>query len=473
MLTRIQFVLVFLLFASVAWCQEPQGTNPQDAPQSTAEQAPPEQAGNAVSAVMQNVPGPVSGISTALAVSSEKRDTNVIVGSFGFSTFYDDNSLNNNASPFYDFLYTITPSIGVQQTRERMTWSLDYIGGISVDQRLDNRNIVNHAGTGEFSYALTEHLVVRARETYAISSDPFFQAGQGTFVPAPSGPGALNPFPAVPPATNTTNISTADLTWEVGPHTLLGASGSYSTLNYSDVVTASGPVPQLIDTRSVTGRAYLAHQFSRRQSAGVEFDVQDFRFTGLGRTTTYGAFAFTELLLRQDMKLSVYAGPQYSHTNDSLVLSAFGPPIVIPIARNQWSPVVGGSFTWEGVKAAVRLGAQTSISDGGGLQGAIRQDRATAELRWYLTPRWVLTAEGAFYDGRGLVEDASGHPFTTIRTVYGGAGIERKLKPNLSFRLRYLRLHQSQGGTILIPVLADHDRVEFGFTYTFTHPWGG
>jgi hypothetical protein len=464
--TRIQLVIVPLLLASVAWCQEPQTGDQQN---TTPEQQPESQ----VTAVIQNVPGPVSGINPPLAVAGERASTNVIVGSFGFGTYYDDNMLNNNTNPFYDFLYTITPSIGFQQTRPRVQWSANYTGGVSVDQRLDNRNIISQAATGNFAMAITQHVVLQLRETYATTSDPFFDAGQSLFVPAPSGPGALNPFPAVPPSTSTSNISTADITWEVGPHTLLGASGSYSTLNYSDVVTASGPVPQLIDTRSVTGRAYLAHQVSRRQSLGVEFDVQDLRFSGLGRTTTYGVFAFTEVVLRQGMKLSVYAGPQYSQTHDSLVLNPLGPPIVIPIVRNQWSPVVGGTFDWEGVRAALRLGAQTSITDGGGVQGAIRQDNATGELRWYLTPRWILTAEGAFYDGRGLVEDASGHPFSTIRTVYGGAGIERKLTPKLSFRLRYLRLHQSQSGTILIPVLADHDRVEFGFTYTFTHPWGG
>lgn len=472
MFPRIQLAVLFLLLTSVAWCQEPQ--TPQSGDQQGASQQAPErqQPESQVTAVTQNIPGPVSGISPALAVAGEVTPSNVIMGSLGFTMFYDDNYLNNNADPFYDFLYIITPSIGFQQTRPRLQWSANYSGGVSVDQRLDNRNIVNHAATGNFAVALSQHVVLQLRETYAISSDPFFQAGQSTFVPAPSGPGTINPFVAVPPATSTSNISTADLSWQISPHNIVGVSGSYSTRNYNDVVTASGPVPQLIDTESRTGRAYFAHQVSRRQSVGVEFDVQDLRFSGLGRTISYGAFAFTEVVLRPGMKLSVYAGPQHSHVHDTLVLSLFGFPVIIPVLRDQWSPTVGGTFTWEGQRTALRLGAQSTVTDGGGLQGAVHSYSGTAEILRHLTPRWVLTAEGAYFYGRGIVEGPTG-PLSNLRTVYGGAGIERKLTPNLSLRLRYQRLYQTQSGALVSQFVADHNRVEFGILYTFTHPWGG
>lgn len=469
---RIQLTALLLL-TSAAWCQTLEAPCPADPCPGPEATTPPSAGqpptGNAVSGVLQNVPGPVSGISLPLAVSSETPLSSVVTGSLGVTALYDNNLFSNNAAPLHDVLYTITPSFGLQQVRTRTTLTLNYNGGIAVDQRVDNRSIIYQGGTGELSYALTQHLALRVHEAYAVSSDPFFGLGQTGFVLAPVGPGSPNSFLAVPVATSTTNFSTADLAWELGPHTVAGVSGTYSTLNYRDLPRTFGPTLQLFDTQRRAGRTYIAQQISRRQSIGAEFDVQNLNFTGLGRTITYGAFGFTELVLHQGVKISLYAGPQYAASRYFGVPSSAGPTVA---QQSQWSPAAGGTFTWEGSKTALRLGAQRTITDSAGIAGAVRSDNATAELLRYLTPRWAVSLDGAYFDGRGLVDSPVG-PLLNLRTLYVSAGIERKLMQNLSLRLRYLRLHQTQSGTLLSPILGDHNRVEFGVYYVFSRPWGG
>jgi len=416
-----------------------------------------------------SIPGPVSGVTPPLTLAGETPQTNVLVGSIRVSSFYDDNALNRNANKLDDFQYAISPSIAFQQVRRRLSWNVNYDGGVSVNQRLKGRDLVNHNAGAGFQYRLTRRATLQLRENYSVTSDPFDRIGQSRFLAGLGGIGQLNPFVVTPTATRISSVSKTDFTYQTGRHSLLGMSGSFSSLRQKDVPGAASLANRLLDTRSLNGRAYYAHQVSRRHNMGVEYDVQDLRFNGSsGRTVSTGVFYFDDIILTPRMQFSFFAGPQRSHTHDNVLLNFFGLPLVAAVLRDQWSFAGGGNFTWQGRRTALRLGAQRIVSDGGGLIGAVRLQSLTAEIRKNLSRRWSVYLEGSFFDGRSLLSG----PALRLKTEAASLSLERPVAANLLLHLRYSRLHQAQSGAGSVQLPADHNRAEIGFVYEFSRPWG-
>ncbi len=398
--------------------------------------------------------------------------SNMIVGGIGFNALYDSNLLNDNTHLVSDYMYNIKPRIGFQQTRQRLQWSLDGELGVALDQRLSSSDTISKGVSGNLAFALARHLMMQVREDYVSSSDPFFQMGQTHSVPALGGAGLLNPFVGLPAATTVSNLTTLDLAWQIGPQLIAGASGSYSTLHFQDVVTGLGSPSPLIDTESRNGRVYVAHSISPRQSLGIEADVQDLRFGGgSARTISNGVFAFDEITLPRNLTVSLFAGPQETRTHNTILLNALDQPVIVLGIREQWAPVFGGNFVWQTTRTALRLTAQRTVSDGGGLAGALHSNSAMVELLRNVTPRWIVSLDGTYFDGHSVLDGSSG-PVSSLHSVSGRLGVARSLTPNLMLRFRYQRLHQSQGGAVLLPLLGDHNRIEFGFDYLYRHPRG-
>jgi len=422
--------------------------------------------------VINSVPGPVSGVTPPLSAEGEGRQTNVMLGSVRVSSFYDDNALNRAAGQVGDFQYAISPSIAFQQLRRRSSWNLSYDGGASVNQRVLGRNLVTHNASAGLKYRLTRRATVQLRQNYLVSSDPFDRIGESRFLPALAGVGQLNSFVVTPIGTRIAFASKADFTYQIGRHSLVGASGSFSTLKERDVPGAVAVANRLLDTRNLNGRVYYAQRVSRRQNMGVEYDVQDLRFNGSsGRTSSNGLFYFEEITLTPRLKVSFSLGPQRSHTHNDVRLSFLGLPVVVPLLHDEWSWAGSGNFTWQGNRTALRAGGQRGVSDGGGLGGAIRLQSITVEVRRKLTARWSASVAGSYASGRSLVTGASG-AITRLGDKIASISLERRLAPNLGLQLRYARWHQALNMSAGEQLPLDHNRAEIGLTYEFTRPWG-
>src|SRR4029077_8868731 len=125
-----------------------------------------------------------------------------------------------------------------------------------------------------------------------------------------------------------------DLTDQLSPHTLVGASGSFSQVRYSNLLGNAQGNLRLIDNRAVHGRGFITHEISRSQSLGATYDFQDLAAPkGHVRTETHSWGPFYELKIKPNMKLTVFGGPEYSRQHDQVEINNFFFTIELPFFR--------------------------------------------------------------------------------------------------------------------------------------------
>src|SRR5262249_26500983 len=301
---------------------------------------------------IMGVPAPLGGTAPQLLPSGEGEVRNILRGGLTLGALYGDNSIPVSGQRT-EYQYSVTPSLGLQQTRPHTAWSLDYRGGLIVEHKPQEPGPSVENGTwatADVQHVFARRLLLELREDYIRTSNPFGYTRENQSVTALSGPGQLNSFIAVPAATRSTNVSSGSLTYQLTRHSSMGFSGSYSTQRFRDVTVAPGVALSLIDTKTATGRGFYVLEVSRRHKIGFEYQLQDLRFQGnVARTVDQTVFVFDEISLKPNITLTLYAGPDRSHEhNNILLLESNQTTSVVPMINDAWSPAGGAMFTWRG-----------------------------------------------------------------------------------------------------------------------------
>ena len=112
------------------------------------------------------------------------------------------------------------------------------------------------------------------------------------------------------------------------------------------------------------------------------------------------------------------------------------------------------------------MGAGRSVSAGGGLEGAIRSENASASIRGQLSKSWSAGVT-AFYGLNSLLmpqfSTSNGH------SISGTVSLHRQLGNRLGLDLGYTRLHQAYAIANLSP---NTNRVWLGLSYQVIRPIG-
>lgn len=411
------------------------------------------------------------GVSSAL-LPAETESKNLLVGGLGVSGTFDDNAVSTLTRRFSDYQYSITPNLGLRLYKNQTHFIGDYNGGFTFDQRALGRNAVTHDGNAELQHSFTRRLAVTLREDYVETSNPFIRAGDSRFLPSLQGIGQLNSFPVTPIATRIGNVSKADLTYALARHATFGLSGAFSTQRFRNASSQISNDQGLLDTRATTGSTYLADQISRRHQIGAEYEFQDLRFErGRARTTAHTILFFDDIALTPSMKLTLFAGPERSHSHNIALLGSSLQPIVVPLTSDRWSIAAGGTYSWRANRTGLRLSAQRSISDGGGLIGATRLMAATLEIQRQFTRLWSGSFSASYSDARslGLVSNPA---LSRIRTEQAGLGLERRIFQHLLATVNYSRVQQPHLGVLGLRNREDHNLVAVGLRFEFEKPLG-
>jgi hypothetical protein len=259
----------------------------------------------------------------------------------------------------------------------------------------------------------------------------------------------------------------ASLGYQLGPHSGIGANGNFSMQRFRDVITTSGTSGSLIDTRTITGRAFFVSRISRRQTIGAEYQLQDLNFvSGEARAVDHTVFLFDEISLRSDMKLMLFAGPDRSHIHNVLILNPDLSTSVVPALSDQWSWAGGIMYTWQGKHSGFLASGRRGVSDGGGFVGAVRLTTAQLEMTRQFDAHWTASLGTSYSDGRALDASANGTG-ERITTAEGHVGVERRIMRNITVRGQYAHVYQPHGQIFLQNILGHRDRVEIGLEYQF------
>lgn len=447
--------------------------NAQEAqePQGQSENAKePGQSDNSEQSVFMRAPASVTGSNPDL-LASRQESRNAISAGLRVTGLFSDNLLNafNAGRRQSDYQYSVAPGVGLNLFRPHTQFRLSYDGGVTFDQRFQERSAVTHNFEGYLQHDLTQRLALELREGYLDSSDPFARFGQSQPLPSSFGPGQINSLVVPTFANQIVNTSSGSLSYQLSHYSSVGLSGNFFSQRFRHVAnTTSGA---LIDSKAGAGRVFFAHQITRDQEVGVEYQLQELTFVGgQSRVVTQSVFLFDEIAISPSMRLSLFAGPQHSHVRDLVTFSSNLSLRGFPITSNDWYPAAGLTYTWRGKHTGLQVSALRTISNGGGLQGASLSNSANLGIRRSFTRLWSAGLGLGYVDGHAIGV-LNRNVNNRIRVEQAYVAVERTITNSLTAQVRYLFWRQPRITSLNQSTSPSHtNQIEVGLTYRFTRP---
>jgi hypothetical protein len=401
------------------------------------------------------VPPSVSTGGVSLEFASETPRSNYVSGGLRVLSTYDDNiasGLSNRR--ISDDSYALMPTFSWRQSSSRVLWNLAYAPGFTFYHHNSGLNQYSQNISFDSQFRLSPHVTLSLRDGFAKTSNPFNQLTPDLS----TSPGLSQPVATIvsPVSDQITNSGSAQLTYQFGLNSMIGATGLFSDLHYLN----PSQVPGLANSHSKAAEGFYTHRISKRHYLGAKYQFQYLLATPIhAETETHGVNLLYTIYLRPTTSLSLYAGPQYADSRGG------GLP-----SYKTWSPMYGGSFAWQGQRMSFAVSGDRSISAGGGLQGAVRGEGASASVRGQLTRSWNVGVS-AFYINSGtltpqLSATTGGH------SIAGTVSLGRQIANNFNLELAYTRLHQSYANLSTLSAVPNTNRVWLSLSYQLTRPIG-
>lgn len=381
---------------------------------------------------LPHIPALLGGRGASLAFQSEMERSNYLRAGLNVGAAYDDNALLAPSGGQGDTSITIFPNIALEESWSRMRWALTYAGGFTVHQGLTSRNQGSHDVSFDSQFRLSPHVNLRVAEDFAVTTG-FFDGGNGTAV---SGTGGPNASLIAPLATQRTNSTTAEANYHFALNDVIGGSGSFYDLHFTNLPKGAA----LADTRTVTGSAFWLHRTFRHNWTGASYIFERISFDpGAGETRVHSLALIDTLGLSRGFTFSAFIGPQYS---DNRGLTPAGDAIP---QFQQWSMSGGVEVGWQSARTSVSTGYSRRITDGGGVLGAVRLQSVHGDVRRELFPGWAVRVGGRYGSNHSLTVPFSGAG-STIDLTSASVSLERNIGKSLGLRLGYSHDFQEQSG---------------------------
>jgi hypothetical protein len=458
-----QFLLAFVvLCCSCVWAQTDTGTPDANGPKPAYtydDQTPPTQPGPKPAYTYPDTTPSLD----FLTQSIENSSITLGIGA-GFS--YDSNAYAIGTTNSNWWLFHVTPSIRIQQFFPKFSWNAGYSGGY---QRYayesgpgnSNNNLFSQIANAGFLWQMSPHWQLSGNDNFRYSANPF-----DSYLTAPGTPTMNNPNPIVyTPLTQFTQnyglLTLTDRLTKVDTLSFSGTANLRRTSTYN--LLTSVPFYNLV---SYGGRASYAHQLSPRLTLGAGYDYNTLDFgKGQQRSGIQTITATIDYVIRPNMTVSGWIGPEYTTTKTIVVL-----PIIGPIITHDtlWSTAVGANFGWSGARNSMRAGFSRHVSDGSGLIGTSQVNSFNADYRRQIAKKWDGVLGGNYY------HDVS----TTLTTrsfnnFYISAVLNYQISKSFYAAASYSHAHLSQSNAFIITNgTYDANIVGASITYSWNHPLG-
>ena len=194
-----------------------------------------------------------------------------------------------------------------------MHWTLGYAGGLTVNQK-SRPEPGSHNLNFDSQFRLSPHVNLRVAENFSMTRDFLMRL---TVAEGVSGSGGPNASLIAPLATQRSSTTTVETNYHFALKDLVGASGSFCDLHFSNVSAGT----QLTDTETASGSVFWLHRIFRENWTGLSYRFDRITYgSGGGETQVHSFLAMNTLSLWQKrLTLSGSVGPQYSE-NQGLVI---------------------------------------------------------------------------------------------------------------------------------------------------------
>jgi hypothetical protein len=448
MLVRFHLFLVFLATSS-AWSQA--------APSATGyvsdvgDESP------------MRTPPPISSQAYPVVVGSEAR-SNYLRGGLVFSTAYNDNLIEGSStSPVSDVSYSIWPTIAVDQTTPRLHETFTYSPGVTLYQKTSARNEQDQNFTVNTDYRVSPHMTASVQDHFRKStnvlnqSDPLSNVVVSGSVQSPI-VAAVAPF-----ANQLNNTAAAEYTYQYSRNDMIGGSGLFANLHYSD----PSQVPGLYDSESRGGSVFYNHRLSQEQYGGAIYQYAEGISTPLteqeeaqSEAKTNSVLLFYTIYLKSNLSLSVLAGPQHYEVSQSLQ----------PITHS-WAPAVMASIGWHVSHASFATNYSHIVAGAAGLLGAYRSNNANLSAQWQASRAWSAGVVGSYTDTKNVSSSLSLlNPGGEM--ISGGIVMHHQITERLNLDCGYSRLHQNYSSIAILANTPNADREYISVSYQFIRSLG-
>jgi hypothetical protein len=241
-------------------------------------------------------------------------------------------------------------------------------------------------------------------------------------------------------------------------HSTVEFGGMYATTRFKP--PAGSVLPGLLDSTTYGGRASYMHRFSRRNTAGAEYEVMQFSSVDAPGTVLSHVVALRDqFAVSAHQSISFFAGPQVSQID------------AVPVGQAQkmhFSWAAGGTYGVAVGRTQFKALGDHRVNDGGGLGVAVQLTRASLEISRPFGRAWSSSVAGSYNWNNPLVVGYSGQKYTYWD---GHAYLARHITHNFSAEVSYWH-SQENGLSALQRAWVPRNRVILAFVYDFTHPLG-
>jgi hypothetical protein len=411
-------------------------------------------------------PPPVSGQSYPTIVGAETR-SNYLSAGLAIDTAYDNNLLVGGGSvPIGDVIYSIFPTIAINQITTRQTRIFTYSPGFTLYQHTSSLNGINQNADLDFQYRLSPHAAIVLRDSFQKSSNIFEQPYSLSIGAISGSSQSLSTEVVAPYADHLNNVANVGISYQFSRNAMLGAGGLFAESNYPNPTQASG----LYNSNSIGGSAFYTSRLSGTQYFGVTYqyltsrsnpvNVQGIAANSGIDVQTQALLPFYTVYFTPTVSLSLSVGPQHYEATQALSSSI-----------RSWAPSVMTSIGWQRSRTNFVASYSRSVTGGVGLPGAFNSNSANASARWQTTRTWTIGANGSYAIYKNLtplfsLSSPNGH------TLSGTASVQHTIGEHLKTELEYTRLHQSYNGVQVIFGAPDSNRESISLSYQFTRLLG-
>ncbi len=378
---------------------------------------------------------------------------------------------------YWDNLSLLNGGINLVQARPTFMWSLGYNGGFSstTGSVYSTYTNLNQAANVHLIWALAKRWQFRVKDSYFYSDDPFQPFFTFLTAPTPNNP---NPVTYFPQTVVEQNQGTADLTYVLGSHDSVDFYGGESFQHYlrgfSGPTTGFNP-GSLWNSTTYSGGAFYQHLFNPRLSGGVGyiFTAMDFGHgqsrAGVQMFQVYGTYKVSPR-----MSISGWVGPELTGTKDIVPVYCLPYGCLVEVVHNSYLNVAeGATFSWAAPRGnSFGLQYSHSITNGGGLFGAVHYYQAVATYNRLLTRKWSFAA-GALYMNSLSVSDIGGGP-SYLRGLQGTVTFARQINNAWNLNAYYAIIHQDQNyyGDLGLPTSVLTSGIGVTVQYAWNHSLG-
>ena len=395
-------------------------------------------------------------------LSQSTENSSITLGiKTGFS-FYSNGYATTRSNPGW-WLYNVTPNIKIQQFFPKFSWNAGYSIGYQTylnQGGAGHNNLLAQTANAGFLWQMSRHWQLKADDSFSYSANP-----SDSYRTTPGTPTMNNPNPIVyvPLTRYTQNYGMMTLTDQLTKVDTLSFNGT-ANLRRTPTYNLLTSVP-FYNLTSYGGRASYAHRLSPRLTLGAGYDYNSLDFgRGIQRSGIQTISATVDYLLRPNMTISAWAGPQYTQTKS--IVSILGESIVTH--NSLWSAALGANFGWQTMGNSVSAGFIRSVSDGGGLIATSQVNMLNAEYRRMITPKWDATAGVSYsHDVSTTVANRNFNNFTVHATV------NYKIAKSLNATAGYGFAHTNQSTLFVIGPSHYQTNIVFAsISYSWNHPLG-